>query len=225
MKGAILLLVVIVLASAPSRLISMGIGRARVVALTFDAGSDRGYGLTILRTLEHFHIRATFGMTGRWAEQNPDLVRRMTRDRDSIINHTYDHRSFTGLSTHSARLTGAQRAWELWKTEEIVSRLTGHTTRPFFRPPYGDYDGATLRQAGHLGYRYTVMWTVDSLGWEGISGGAILQRCTRLLAPGDIYLMHVGIQSRDALVLPVFIRELMAKRYRIVTIPQLLGVH
>jgi peptidoglycan/xylan/chitin deacetylase (PgdA/CDA1 family) len=222
MRGALLLLL-FVQAAAPSQLISRGGSRERAVALTFDAGADRGYGARILKTLERFRIRATFGMTGRWAEQNPDLVRRMARDGDSFINHTYDHRSFTGFSSRAAPLNEAQRVWEMWKTEQIVRRLTRRTTRPYFRPPYGDYDGATLEQAGRLGYRYTIMWTVDSLGWEGLSAPTILERCSKLLAPGDIYLMHVGIRSQDALALPAFVRELLGKRYRILTIPQLLA--
>ena len=50
---------------------------------------------------ERSGIRATFGMTGKWAQANPDLVRRMAADGDQLMNHTWDHRSFTGLSTRT----------------------------------------------------------------------------------------------------------------------------
>ena len=46
-------------------------------------------------------VTASFGMTGRWAEQNPDLLRRIVREGHHLINHTYDHESFTGRSTGS----------------------------------------------------------------------------------------------------------------------------
>jgi peptidoglycan/xylan/chitin deacetylase (PgdA/CDA1 family) len=189
--------------------------------LTFDAGADRGFAGTILRILEGRHVRATFGMTGRWAQQNADLLRRMARDGDAFIDHTYDHRSFTGYSTHAAALTEAQRGWEIWKTNQVIVKLTGRSTKPYFRPPYGDYDRATLTLAGRLGYRYTIMWTVDSLGWEGLSASNILRRCERLAAPGDIYLMHVGSQSQDAVALPELLTFLSRERYQIETIPQL----
>jgi peptidoglycan/xylan/chitin deacetylase (PgdA/CDA1 family) len=209
-----------------SRLVSQGSTSKRAVALTFDAGADRGYAATILQILERNHVRATFGMTGRWAEQNPDLLRRIARDRDTFINHTYDHRSFTGYSTRSAPLTNTQRSWEIWETELIVWKLTGRTTKPYFRPPYGDYDRSTLALAGRLGYQYTIMWTVDSLGWEGLRAGDILLRCTRLLAPGVIYLMHVGSQSQDALALSGLLHLLRREGYRVETLPQLLsGLH
>src|SRR5947209_20013168 len=70
----------------PANVISFGSGRAHAVALTFDAGADRGYAPQILSTLERNRLHASFGMTGRWASANPDLVRRMARDGDAFIN-------------------------------------------------------------------------------------------------------------------------------------------
>jgi peptidoglycan/xylan/chitin deacetylase (PgdA/CDA1 family) len=209
--------------SAPAQVISSGGGNNRVVALTFDAGADRGYAATILRTLERQHLHATFGMTGRWAQANPDLVKRIARDHDTFINHTFDHRSFTGLSNGLPPLSTAQRSWEIRQTESIVHRLTGRTTKPYFRPPFGDYDPATLRLARRLGYRYMVMWTVDSLGWERLAAAQIVSRCTSLARPGAIFLMHVGIQSQDAQALEPLVGSLRRDGYRFVTIPQLLA--
>ncbi len=207
----------------PSQLIYGSSGRARVVALTFDAGADRGYAASILTTLELAHLHASFGMTGLWAIQNPDLVRRMARDGDVLINHTYDHRSFTGLATRAVPLTVKQRAWEITKADQTVRSLTHRTMKPFFRPPFGDFDTAALTEARHLGYIYTVMWSVDSLGWERLPATAILQRCLTLVRPGGILLMHVGIQSQDAIALPALIAQLRKRGYQLVTIPQLLA--
>ncbi|GAC1651580.1 MAG: hypothetical protein NVS9B15_11890 [Acidobacteriaceae bacterium] len=192
------------------------------IALTFDAGADRGHALTILETLERYRIRATFGMTGRWAETNPDLVRRMARDRDILMNHTYDHRSFTGLSSRGLSLAQAQRVWEINRTDAVIHRLTGRSTKPFFRPPFGDYDPSTLILLPRLGYRYMVMWTVDSLGWEHLSPRAILNRCLLRATPGEIVLMHVGIESQDVSALAPLIDGLRMRGYRLVTIPELL---
>lgn len=203
--------------------ISAGSPAGNRISLTFDAGADRGYAASILRTLERNHVRATFGMTGRWAAANPDLVRRMARDGDTFINHTYDHRSFTGLSDKTAGLNSAQRTSELVRTEQIIHSLTGRSTKPFFRPPFGDYDSATLRLVAQLGYSDVIMWTVDSLGWERVSTSAIERRCQALVTPGSIVLMHVGSQSNDAYALPALISSWKHKRYRFVTIPQLLA--
>jgi peptidoglycan/xylan/chitin deacetylase (PgdA/CDA1 family) len=212
------------LAAPPARIISSGSTRAKVVALTFDAGADRGFAAQILKTLERNHIRASFGMTGRWAEQNPDLVRRMARDQDILINHTYDHRSFTGLSSGAPPLSLQQRTWEIQHADAIIKRLTGHSTKPYFRPPFGDYDPAMLALLPHLGYTYSIMWTVDSGGWQRIPATSILIRCLTGARPGAIFLMHVGSQSQDATALPRLITDLKRQGYRFVTVPQVVAL-
>jgi peptidoglycan/xylan/chitin deacetylase (PgdA/CDA1 family) len=193
---------------------------AHTMALTFDAGADRGYASQILSILERTHVRASFGMTGRWAEANKDLVRKMVRDGDVLMNHTYDHRSFTGYSSSTAPLTTRQRMWEINSTEAAIRKITGTSTRPYFRPPYGDYDGATLTLARRLGYRYTIMWTIDTLGWNHATPAQILARCLDGARPGAIVMMHVGIQSLDVKALPDVISGLRARHYRLVTIAQ-----
>lgn len=226
MKAVVVLLALLVPPRAgPAALVWQGGTHRLLASLTFDAGADRGYAAAILRTLERAHVRATFGMTGLWARANPDLVRRMARDGDTFIDHTYDHRSFTGLSTATAPLSAAQRAWEITQAEKIIERISGRRARPYFRPPYGDYDAAMLAQARKLGYRYVVMWTIDSEGWNHLPAPAILQRCLTLLRPGAIILMHVGSQSQDAPALPALIARLRTRHYRLVTVPVLLAAH
>src|SRR5579875_3647702 len=185
----LLLIVPFLLTSAPqATIVSQGSGAHRVVALTFDAGADRGYAPRILSTLERNHIHASFGMTGLWAQTSPGLVRRMVRDHDVLINHTYDHRSFTGYSTNTPPLTVGERTWEITKAAQIIHRITGRSPRPYFRPPYGDYDAATLTLIRRLGYRYMVMWTIDSLGWDHLPKAGIIHRCLSLVHPGAIIL-------------------------------------
>lgn len=51
-----------------ARLIWEGDTDEKIVALTFDAGSDQGYATEILDLLALRGIKASFGMTGCWAE-------------------------------------------------------------------------------------------------------------------------------------------------------------
>ena len=187
-----------------------------VVALTFDAGSDTGFASQILDTLSANGIEAAFGITGRWAEQNPDLLRRIVNDGHLVINHTYDHASFNGRSTQLPPLTRDERWAELDRTEAIVAQLTGATTLPYFRPPYGDYDQSVNADVGARGYRYNVMWTVDSQGWNGLSADAIVARCLAQAANGGIYIFHVGSASQDAAALQRVIDGLRAAGYSFV---------
>lgn len=170
-------------------------GRA-VVALTFDAGSDTGNAARILDILAANHIRASFGVTGRWAELNPELFRRMAADHQ-IINHTYDHHSWTGLSTNSRPLTDQERLAEIVRADDVYKRLAGITAAPFFRAPFGDLDMAADRLLAADGYSYDVLYTTDSRGWQGADPAAIERNCRAGDLAGDIIVMHVGSRSRD----------------------------
>lgn len=130
--------------SGMSQIIEGGTNGRLEVALTFDAGADTGYAPQILDYLRDEGIKATFGMTGMWAEQNPDLVQRMVSEGHQLINHTWDHASLTGANTGMPPMTPDQVVQELSSTEDLVRNLTGYEMRPYFRPPYGDYDATTL---------------------------------------------------------------------------------
>jgi peptidoglycan/xylan/chitin deacetylase (PgdA/CDA1 family) len=199
--------------AGPAQVLRRGSTSDRIVALTFDAGADAGYTSQILDTLAANGITAAFGITGRWAEQNPALLRRIVNDGHALINHSYDHASFTGLSTNSAPLVREQRWNQLDRTEGAVQRIAGGTTLPYFRPPYGDYDDSVNADVGARGYRYNVMWTVDSLGWNGLSANAIVERCLAQAAPGAIYIFHVGSESQDGPALQRVIDGLEAAGY------------
>src|SRR2546426_52164 len=52
----------------PAEVIRIGNTSRRMVAFSFDAGSDAGFTAQILDTLRTNRIEASFGVTGRWAE-------------------------------------------------------------------------------------------------------------------------------------------------------------
>ncbi len=204
-----------------ARVLDHGTATRRSVALTFDAGADRGNAEYILDVLLYLGVRASFGMTGVWAQQNPDLVRRMADEGHQLINHTRDHASFTGRSSGARPLTFEQRRAELDATERTLTALTGVEARPFFRPPYGDLDAGVLRDAAALGYPMVVMWTIDSRGWMKYRADAIIARCLAQAAPGAIYVMHVGADSQDAIALPAIIGGLRDADYSFETVAQI----
>ncbi|HUG14332.1 MAG TPA: polysaccharide deacetylase family protein [Thermomicrobiales bacterium] len=179
----------------------------KVMSLTFDAGADRGYTVQILDTLASNGIKASFGMTGVWAEQNPDLIQRIHNEGHHFINHSWNHPSFNGL-------TSAQRADQLTRTENLIRTQVGVDMRPYFRPPYGEYNDSVLADLAANGYTINVMWSTDSLGWNGLTATQITQRVVSQAVPGGIVLFHVGAQSQDAAALQPIINQLRAQGYR-----------
>ncbi|HEX3247105.1 MAG TPA: polysaccharide deacetylase family protein [Chloroflexota bacterium] len=207
-----------------SIVVDRGLPECNTVSLTFDAGADRGYAELILDILRDTGVKASFGMTGLWAQQNPDLVVRMVGEGHELINHTWRHGSFTGFSTNSRPLTVDVRASELERTEELLKGLTGQSTHPMFRPPYGDLNEGVLKDVADQGYDYTIMWTVDSLGWNHLGRRGIIDRCLSRAAPGTIYIFHVGAESEDALALGPIIDGLRDRGLRTVKISEMIGL-
>jgi peptidoglycan/xylan/chitin deacetylase (PgdA/CDA1 family) len=195
----------------------------KTVALTFDAGSDTGFAEDILDILEAEDVAATFGMTGTWAEDNPDLIQRMVDGGFPLMNHTMTHLSWTGASTGADPLSSAERRQELVETEDIVRSIAGVELAPYFRPPYGDYDDSVIADLEANGYSVMAMWTIDSLGWDGLSAEEINERVLGRMEPGAIVLLHVGAASQDAAALPAMIDELRAMGYRFVTVQEMVG--
>lgn len=185
----------------------------RLIALTFDAGSDLGNTGLVLDTLADKGVRASFGITGEFADAHPDQVRRMAREGHVVINHSYSHRSFTGVSSDEVLITRDERQDDLLHAENVLAALTGATTAPFWRPPFGDYDASVLEDVGAIGFGVTVMWTFDSLGWQGLAADEIVARVLELADPGAIVVMHVGSQSEDGQALGGIIDGLRAAGY------------
>jgi peptidoglycan-N-acetylglucosamine deacetylase len=209
--------------------ISRGNTSRRMVSYTFDAGADLGYAGTILDFLRDNNIKASFGMTGKWAAANPTYVQRMASEGHHIFNHTWTHNSFTGFSTNKPATTPARRTYELIRTNNKIRELTGKSTRPYFRPPYGDYNNGVLRDIGANRFSKNIMWSVDSLGWKGLTAAQICNRVVDSMSAasnggnGYIILFHVGAQSLDARALPCITSTLKGRGFTFGTVPQVIA--
>ncbi|HEU5432636.1 MAG TPA: polysaccharide deacetylase family protein [Thermomicrobiales bacterium] len=205
-----------------SHIVEGGPNDQKEVALTFDAGADAGYTSQILDFLQDQGIKATFGMTGQFAQANPDLVKRMVADGHQLINHTWDHASLTGANTGLAPMTPDQVTQELTSTADFVRNLTGYEMKPYFRPPYGDYDDTSLRELYDNGYYLTIWWTCDTRGWAGWTADKIVGYCTTNIKSHEIILMHVGAAAAgDFDALPGLVDFFRAQGYQFVTVEQM----
>ncbi|MGN6033447.1 MAG: polysaccharide deacetylase family protein [Thermomicrobiales bacterium] len=195
------------------------------IAFTFDAGEGPGYVTEILDLFAKYGIHGTFGVTGLWAQQNPELVKRMVDEGNLVINHTENHKSFTGYSTGAPALTDAERTAEIVDANNDIVAASGQDTRPFFRFPYNDYDEQALILLKQLGYDYTLGYTCDTQAWNGNTADEIIQLCgpdAPKGGPGGIILMHV-VQEQDFLALEPLIQAYLNAGYEIVTMDVMIG--
>ena len=167
------------------------------VALTFDDGPSPNT-LKLLAALKRYHLRATFFDIGEYAQATPHMVRETMLYGNDVENHTWDHRSFTGATHHTAPLRPAQIMTELTSTKTLVTKLTGHPPR-FFRSPYGDTSLSVQRQAGSVGMT-EVGWTVDSQDYDGIPAKKIVSNVLSV-RPGGVVVLHdtVKVNTIDAI--------------------------
>jgi peptidoglycan/xylan/chitin deacetylase (PgdA/CDA1 family) len=192
---------------------------AKVVALTFDAGANNAGLASILSTLSAEAVPATFFLTGAFTRGFPTDARTIGL-RYPVGNHTDTH---PNLRTQ----TDAQIRAQVQNAQNSIATAARYDTRPMFRFPFGASNAHTLIVVNGLGYA-SVWWTVDTLGWQGNSGGqsvsTVVNRVLNTVRPGQIILLHVGSHptdssTLDADALPTIISELRARGYSFVTVP------
>jgi peptidoglycan-N-acetylglucosamine deacetylase len=196
---------------------------ARVVALTFDAGSNADGLPSILSTLHAIGVPASFFLTGNFAGAFSSLSVQVAQAGYRIGDHSVDH-------PHFPLLSNAQIDAEVLGAAQTIRQVTGKDPSPLFRFPYGESDARTLAEVNRLGF-VAVGWTVDTLGWEGTSAGisadVVVNRVMAALQPGEIVLMHVGSNptdhsTLDADALPRVIAAIAGAGYSFVTLDRLL---
>lgn len=196
------------------------------VALTFDMGGRLDPALSIVRFLVIERQCTTFFVTGDASQTttgrqvlaliaaHPDLF--------ELGNHTVRHCNLRDgggavASCPASRPSDAVATQELQGAETIVQGITGMTTKPYWRPPYGAVDGHLVNVAAAAGYPWTVMWSIDTIDWRPVTQGGptaadSIAKVRANITPGGIVLMHLGgYTTRDAL--PGMVAALRAKGY------------
>lgn len=202
--------------AANSKFVTKATTTSKVIALTFDDGSDGTNIQKILDILAANKVKATFFLTGSGAEKHPQSIKNIVAKGHQIGNHSYSHPDFTKLST-------AKMKAELDKTEAAIKKITGKSTKPIFRAPFGATNSAVLAAVGNAGYTHTIQWNIDSLDWKGVSSTSITNKVMNNVVPGTIVLMHTGAgASGTPGALPGMISKLKAKGYSFVTVSELL---
>jgi peptidoglycan/xylan/chitin deacetylase (PgdA/CDA1 family) len=193
-------------------------GKKRV-ALTFDGGAAGDNLPTILLALRKRGIQITMFVTGEFVEKYPQAVKQAAIDGHELSNHTYSHRDVT-------KLTDEEIKDELARTDQIIRNVTGASTRPYWRPPYGSRNDHALNVAASRGYR-SIMWTLDSLDSVGKAKTAdfIFSRVTNpsgINLDGAIILQHIGADA-SAEALPAELDRLHEMGLKVVTISEMLS--
>src|SRR5699024_7249600 len=107
----------------------------KMVALTFDDGPDPENTPKILDSLQAYNAKATLFNLANNAEQNPDIVQRITNEGHEIGNHSISHANLNAVKRQKAEQ-------ENINSKQMIKNVTGEeiTSSP---TPYRNDDDHT----------------------------------------------------------------------------------
>ena len=189
------------------------------VSLTFDSdGGPSANANTYLDILKNRGVHATFFVSGQFVLANPAIVQRIVNEGNDIGDHTYDHPDLASPARSDTFVCN-----ELKNADAAIAQDIGHSSRPYFRPPYGSFNEQVQYLAGGIGFR-TILWSIDPVDWDSnTTAQDIINRVLNSprLAPGAIILMHVN-SLNEPKALDTVVTGLLNKGYHIVPLSQLL---
>ncbi|MFJ9868530.1 polysaccharide deacetylase family protein [Streptomyces sp. NPDC101165] len=149
--------------------------RQKVVFLTIDDGAEKDP--AFLRMMSDLKIPYTAFLSNYLVKDDYGYFRRMQSEGHTLNNHTLTHPYLPGLSYE-------EQKDEICGMQAVMERQFGKAPT-VFRPPYGNYNGDTLRAAKSCGIKYAPIWDEEVFvdHWE-------YREDDRNLHSGDIVLTH-----------------------------------
>ena len=204
------------------------------IALTFDDGPDPVWTPKVLDILKQENVRAAFFIVGQNGQANPDLIKRIFADGHEIGNHSFTHPNLAEVPQSVVNL-------EINATQRLIESLTGHSTRLFRAPYFGDAEPRNADevdptvQAQNLGYISIGLhldpddWKLKNVDGSPHTADQMVDEILKQVAittpeeRGNIVLMHDSGGDRSATVeaLPKLIHELRSRGYEFTSIADL----
>jgi peptidoglycan/xylan/chitin deacetylase (PgdA/CDA1 family) len=178
---------------------------ANQLAITFDDGPNPAITPKLLDLLDRHQARATFFVIGRFARENPSLLKEISARGHAIGNHTETHPNLFFLAPAKIRE-------ELRRCQDAIANALGSPAQ-IFRPPFGLRNPWLASATAELNLR-TIMWTLLPGDWRQKSSDWLIQRMAPIAAhaqnaktlppdvagAGDILCLHDGshrLQNAD----------------------------
>lgn len=180
------------------------------IAITFDDGASATNVGKVLDILDRYDAKSTFFFTGEWILNHPVTARKIIARGHRMESHTISHPFLTTLSD-------AQVRYQLTRSREIIRDTVG-TTATMIRPPYGDTSARVQRIAGEVGYKYMVMWSIDTDDYKSTStASSITRKAVEGATNNGILLLHPS-HYRVIEALPQILSQLRDKGYLFTTV-------
>ncbi|MEU7467227.1 polysaccharide deacetylase family protein [Streptomyces sp. NPDC044984] len=168
----------------------------RILFLTIDDGAEKDP--AFLRMMSELKVPYSAFLSDYLVKEDYGYFKEMQDRGVGLHNHTLRHPYLPALSY-------ARQEREICGMQRVIEKRYGE--RPvLFRPPYGNYDKATLRAAKACGITHVPLWNEEVFAdrWE-------YREWDRDLHPGDIVLSHFRGREDWEGTMPDMIRRFLDK--------------
>ncbi|MGD8191349.1 delta-lactam-biosynthetic de-N-acetylase [Brevibacillus ginsengisoli] len=183
--------------------------------LTFDNGYENGFTAKILDVLKEKKVPAIFFVTGHYAKDQPELMKRMVQEGHLIGNHSWSHPDMTNIAESRIKE-------ELEKVKAEVAQVTGQQNMSYLRPPRGIFNERSLAVSKSMGYT-SVFWSIAYKDWDTKTQKGWKYAYDQVMAqlhPGAVILLH-SVSEDNAQALGSIIDAARKQGYEFKSLTQL----
>lgn len=184
------------------------------LALTFNIswGDEKVY--DILKVLKKNKTRATFFVSGEWAERHPQIIEKITEDEHEIGMLGYRYKNYLEQDIDQVRK-------DMIYAKEVFQKLDLENIT-YIRPPSGHFNDEIIELAESLDLE-VIHWSVNPNDWEN-PGSETIKAHLKEAGSGDIILLHASDSAKQtAEVLKSMIPTFHEKKLSPVTISELIN--
>ena len=168
----------------PLSAIRQGNSEKQAVALLINVDWGTEELTRMLPILKRKDARATFFLSGRWAEQNPNLTKLIAADGHEVATHGHNLTHGPKALARAGRLKD-----DIARSVEVIQGITGQPVK-YYAPHMAEVDQAILQTAADLNLR-TVLYSLDTVDWdEQYATPERILETFRKAKAGDLVLMH-----------------------------------
>lgn len=190
----------------------------KLVALTFDDGPTPHYTAGVLQLLDLYQVKATFFVTGADTQRYMTQAKQIVAAGHQLGNHSWSHQRMVFMALEEINR-------EIEGTDQQI-RAAGYQGDILFRPPYGK---KLVLLPWYLAKtnRTSVTWDIapETFDEDSEDPQTMAAEVLDQVEPGSIVLLHLMYKNREAsrAALPLIIKGLKEKGYRMVTLSELLA--
>ncbi|MFC4389283.1 polysaccharide deacetylase family protein [Gracilibacillus marinus] len=184
------------------------------IAITFNISHGTEKVEPILAQLAKLNTKATFFVSGEWAERHPDLLEKIVEEKHEIgmLGYQYSPYQTEDIQKIKNDITKAKTAFE----------KLGYKDTYLYRTPNGYLNEEILKAAELQGLK-TIHWSINPNDWKNPGTDKITDHVLSNIRNGSIVLLHASDSVKQTeKALQKMLPEIQLKKFSLVTISELI---